>query len=147
MRGTGSGPTRIEELPLGVSVLESTADAVLVIGDRAMRVPHEPFHDVVDLAEAWQALTGLPFVFALWVARGGVDLGDLPEALERSRAAGLAHAADAGPDAWAPAGTRFRDVLRLPDPRLVLRPRGARDRRADAIRRHGGARSAWHRKE
>ena len=32
-------PARVEELPLGVSVLESTADAVLVIGDRAMRVP------------------------------------------------------------------------------------------------------------
>ena len=88
------GPRMVEELPLGVSALESTADAVLVIGDRAMRVPHEPFHDVVDLAEAWHALTGLPFVFALWVARGGVDLGDLPEALERSRAAGLAHAGE-----------------------------------------------------
>ena len=35
-------------------------------------------------------LTGLPFVFALWVARAGVDLGDLPDALEQSRAAGLA---------------------------------------------------------
>ena len=33
-------------------------------------------------------LTGLPFVFALWVARAGVDLGDLPDALEQSRAAG-----------------------------------------------------------
>jgi chorismate dehydratase len=87
-------PAQIEELPLGVSALESTADAVLVIGDRAMRVPHEPFHDVIDLSEAWQTMTGLPFVFALWVARGGVGLGDLPEALARSRAAGLAHAAD-----------------------------------------------------
>ena len=46
----------------------------------------------MDLGEAWHALTGLPFVFALWVARAGVDLGELPEALERSRAAGLAHA-------------------------------------------------------
>jgi chorismate dehydratase len=90
----GVRPGVVEELPLGVSVLESTADAVLLIGDRAMTVPHEPFHDVVDLAEAWQAMTGLPFVFALWVARGGVDLGDLPEALARSRADGLAHAAD-----------------------------------------------------
>ncbi|MGP0063624.1 MAG: menaquinone biosynthetic enzyme MqnA/MqnD family protein [Isosphaeraceae bacterium] len=90
----GVRPKVVEELPLGVSVLESTADAVLLIGDRAMKVPHEPFHDVVDLAEAWKAMTGLPFVFALWVARGGVDLGDLPEALARSRAAGLAHAAD-----------------------------------------------------
>jgi chorismate dehydratase len=90
----GVRPARIESLPLGVPVLESTADAVLVIGDRAMAVPDEPFHEVVDLAEAWKALTGLPFVFALWVARAGADLGDLPDALARSRALGLAHADD-----------------------------------------------------
>ncbi len=89
----GVRPPRIEELPLGVSALESTADAVLVIGDRAMRVPREPFHDVVDLGEAWHGLTGLPFVFAFWVTRAGVDLQDLPEALEQSRKLGLAQAA------------------------------------------------------
>jgi chorismate dehydratase len=88
----GVRPGRIEELPLGVPVQESTADAVLLIGDRAMQVAAGPFHAVVDLAEAWHALTGLPFVFALWVARGGVELGDLPEALARSRAEGLAQA-------------------------------------------------------
>jgi chorismate dehydratase len=77
---------------IGVSALESTADAVLVIGDRAMRVPHESFLEVVDLGEAWHRLTGLPFVFAFWVARGGVDLGELPAALAQSRAMGLAHA-------------------------------------------------------
>jgi chorismate dehydratase len=88
----GVRPGVIEPLPLGVSVLESTADAVLVIGDRAMRVPTAPFHTVVDLAEAWNRLTGLPFVFALWVARREVDLGGLPAALARSRAEGLAHA-------------------------------------------------------
>ena len=90
----GVRPSRIESLPMGVSPLESTADAVLVIGDRAMKVPDASFYSVVDLAEAWNALTGLPFVFALWVARPGLDLGALPEALERSRADGLAHAAD-----------------------------------------------------
>ena len=97
----GSGSTRSTTyVPRGLRScrwasrsLESTADAVLVIGDRAMRVPREPFYDVVDLGEAWHALTGLPFVFALWVAREGVELGDLPEALEQSRAAGLAEAA------------------------------------------------------
>jgi chorismate dehydratase len=88
----GVRPPFVEELPLGVSALESTADAVLVIGDRAMKVPHRPFHAVVDLAEAWVELTGLPFVFALWVARPGLDLDDLLEALERCRAEGLAHA-------------------------------------------------------
>jgi chorismate dehydratase len=85
-------PRQIEELPLGVSALESSADAVLLIGDRAMRVPSESFHDVVDLGEAWHNLTGLPFVFALWVARPDVDLGDLPDALDQSRALGLSHA-------------------------------------------------------
>jgi chorismate dehydratase len=85
-------PPSIEPLPLGVPPLESTADAVLLIGDRAMMVPDAAFHTVIDLAEAWKGLTGLPFVFALWVARAGVDLGPLPEALERSRAEGLAHA-------------------------------------------------------
>ncbi len=90
----GVRPARIESLPLGMPVLESTADAVLVIGDRAMQVPREPFHEVVDLAEAWQSLTGLPFVFALWVARSRVDLGGLPAALARSRAEGLAHASE-----------------------------------------------------
>ncbi|QEH33302.1 Chorismate dehydratase [Aquisphaera giovannonii] len=88
----GCRPGVIEPLPLGVPVLESTADAVLVIGDRAMLVPDEPFHAVADLGEAWRELTGLPFVFALWVVRKGAELGDLPEALGRSRAEGLANA-------------------------------------------------------
>ncbi len=88
----GVRPSTIETLPMGVSPLESTADAVLVIGDRAMKVPDAPFCEVVDLAEAWQTMTGLPFVFALWVVRPGVDLGDLPGLLDRCRADGLAHA-------------------------------------------------------
>ncbi|AGA30185.1 menaquinone biosynthetic enzyme MqnA/MqnD family protein [Singulisphaera acidiphila] len=90
----GVRPSRIELLPMGLPVLESTADAVLVIGDRAMTVPDAPFHEVVDLAEAWNEMTGLPFVFALWVARSGADLGDLPETLARCRTAGLTHASE-----------------------------------------------------
>ena len=88
----GVRPPVVEELPLGVSALESTADAVLVIGDRAMRVPHEPFVAVVDLAEEWHRLTGLPFVFAFWVARAGIELHELPAALAQSRKLGLAAA-------------------------------------------------------
>ena len=89
----GVRPSIVEPLPMGVPVQESTADAVLLIGDRAMRDPDESFHAVVDLADAWRTLTGLPFVFALWVARAGVVLGDLPSALDRSRAEGLANVA------------------------------------------------------
>ena len=41
--------------------------AALIIGDRALlELNHFPF--VYDLAEAWQQMTNLPFVFAAWVA-------------------------------------------------------------------------------
>ena len=36
-------------------------------------------------------LTGMPFVFAAWMARGGVELGNLPERLSRAKAEGLAN--------------------------------------------------------
>jgi chorismate dehydratase len=88
----GLRPARIEQLPMGVPIEESTADAVLLIGDRAMVVDPRPFRAAIDLGEAWNAMTGLPFVFALWVVRAGVELGELPPALARSRAEGLAHA-------------------------------------------------------
>lgn len=41
--------------------------AALIIGDRALvQLKHFPF--VYDLAEAWQKMTNLPFVFAAWVS-------------------------------------------------------------------------------
>lgn len=41
--------------------------AGLVIGDRALlQRQHSTY--IYDLAEAWQEMTGLPFVFAVWVA-------------------------------------------------------------------------------
>jgi chorismate dehydratase len=90
----GVRPRVVEPLPLGVSPLESTADAVLVIGDRAMAVPEGSFAESADLGQAWFELTGLPFVFALWVARRGVELGALPAILLDCKADGLAHAGE-----------------------------------------------------
>lgn len=90
----GVDPKRIESLPMGTPIEESTADAVMLIGDRAMREPSGRFESIVDLAQAWREMTGLPFVFALWVARSEVDLGNLPEALATSRADGLAHSGE-----------------------------------------------------
>lgn len=88
----GVRPERIEPLPMGVPAEESTADAVLLIGDRAMRDPAGSFVETIDLAWAWRELTGLPFVFAVWAVRPGIDLGDLPAALDACRRDGLAHA-------------------------------------------------------
>lgn len=88
----GVRPDRIESLPLDVPAEESTADAVMLIGDRAMRDPAGHFFAIVDLAQAWNEMMGLPFVFALWVTRSGVDLGELPAQLARSKADGLVNA-------------------------------------------------------
>lgn len=49
------------------------ADAALVIGDPALAVePDESRLRKIDLGAEWQALTGLPFVFAVWAGRSGV---------------------------------------------------------------------------
>lgn len=58
-------------LPMSSNPLDSTADAVLVIGDRAMHPDRfkPEFHLDWDLGETWFEETGLPFVFAAWVAR------------------------------------------------------------------------------
>jgi chorismate dehydratase len=63
------------------------ADAALLIGDPALRVPRERFH-VVDLAAEWRALTGLPFVFAVWAVVPGVEERGLAGWLAASLAAG-----------------------------------------------------------
>lgn len=66
----------------------SDADAALIIGDPALRVDRERFR-VLDLAAEWRALTGLPFVFAVWAARPGVALPDLPFYFKSSLRYGL----------------------------------------------------------
>jgi chorismate dehydratase len=66
----------------------------LLIGDKV--VTHEP-HDMphqLDLGQAWKDLTGLPFVFACWTARDGVDVGDLPARLVHALDQGFAHLDD-----------------------------------------------------
>lgn len=80
---------KLQPLPLASSPLDSTADAVLVIGDRAIRSPQEGFCESWDLGEEWTRTTGLPFVFAVWAARPGVDASDLEGALDAARDLGV----------------------------------------------------------
>ena len=58
-------------------------DAQLLIGDKVVVAAPAGHNHQVDLAEAWKDWTGLPFVFAAWMAREGADLGDLPQRLDR----------------------------------------------------------------
>ena len=75
------------------SAEDVTADAVLLIGDRAMRASLPGFAYSYDLGQEWDDWTGLPFVYAVWAVRPGVDLGDVAEALQEARRRGLARVA------------------------------------------------------
>ena len=81
----------LRPLPIGASLGETTADAVMLIGDRAIRPSEEDFHLVWDLGEQWSRWTGLPFVFAMWIARPGVNLRGMDELLAAARDEGVAH--------------------------------------------------------
>ncbi len=59
----------------------------LVIGDRAFRQAHLSPH-MYDLGQAWKDHTGLPFVFATWVANRPLD-PDFISAFNEANAAGL----------------------------------------------------------
>jgi cyclic dehypoxanthinyl futalosine synthase len=64
----------------------------LLIGDAALEIENTFKHEV-DLGQAWKELTGLPFVFAVWVARKGVLNERDALVLQGSLAAGLSERA------------------------------------------------------
>jgi chorismate dehydratase len=83
-------------------------EARLLIGDKVVCEEPPGFEHQYDLGLEWKQMTGLPFVFAVWTAREEVELGDLPERLERAKRLGLEHASElirrfAVPQGW-PAG-------------------------------------------
>lgn len=82
---------RLERLPIGAGVADTTADAILLIGDRAIHPPAGEFVAEWDLGEEWTRWSRLPFVFAMWVARAGVDVTGLADAFEAARDDGLCH--------------------------------------------------------
>lgn len=79
----------LRSLPIGTGIADSTADAVLLIGDRAMFDPCESFVEVWDLGDRWWQWTGLPFVFAAWVARTEAIATTIEPALVAARDCGL----------------------------------------------------------
>jgi len=83
------------EPPPGVdpflAALADGLDAVQLIGDPALAA-HERYPDwtVVDLGSAWAAATGLPFLYAGWMARPDFSFTGLGPILEQAAARGLA---------------------------------------------------------
>jgi chorismate dehydratase len=81
---------------VGMRGAEEESEAELLIGDPALRRVYEGEKRafVYDLSLEWRRLTGLPFVFARWVARGDAtrsELGRLAEMLHRSFSYGMSH--------------------------------------------------------
>lgn len=59
--------------------------AMLLIGDKVVTSAPDPaaYCHQWDLGAAWRQLTGLPFMFAVWMARRDANLGELPVLLQR----------------------------------------------------------------
>ncbi len=94
------------------------ADAVLLIGDRAIHAEGYGAVAQWDLGQQWCDWTGLPFVFAMWTARSGVSVEQIELALARCRDAGLESLEQIAADAagavglpWATCLSYLRDNL------------------------------------
>jgi chorismate dehydratase len=123
-----------EPLPIGCGIETTDADAVLLIGDRAIadsgrnsdsrasssarlslpnvstptgaqerpvfaesysrRPATRNFVEIWDLGSRWTEWTGLPFVFAMWIARPGVDVSEVAGLLGSARDNGVRNLAE-----------------------------------------------------
>ena len=80
----------IELVPLKSYAEARECEAVMLIGDQALDfIRSEPPHAIWDLGAAWFELTGLPFVYAVWALRRGVENDRLKARLREARDFGL----------------------------------------------------------
>jgi chorismate dehydratase len=81
---------RAELVPLPDYEFSPDCDAVLLIGDRAidfLRAGHA--HQIWDLGTAWFELTKLPFVYAVWALRRGLENKELRRHLREAKEFGV----------------------------------------------------------
>ncbi|HWP84268.1 MAG TPA: menaquinone biosynthesis protein [Terriglobia bacterium] len=76
-----------------LAAMLQTCDAALLIGDPAL-VSDFPGLEVYDLAEEWRALTGLPFVFAVWAVRSEAARPELVRLFQESVLYAMEHLAE-----------------------------------------------------
>jgi predicted solute-binding protein len=77
-------------VPLENYAVAKEKDFVLLIGDQAIefqRAPHT--HEIFDLGSAWTELTNLPFVYAVWALRRGVENKELRGELRAAKRFGM----------------------------------------------------------
>jgi len=102
---------QIELLPIGAGLADTSADAVLLIGDRAIGSHRGSFQLIWDLGDEWCRWTGLPFVFAVWAARPGIDVRNIATLLAAARDAGRANLASIAAAEAAPHGLTVPQCL------------------------------------
>ncbi len=82
---------RLELRPLTDMPAEA-CDSVLLIGDKVVTTPLMEHTYDIDLGGAWRALTGLPFVFAVWAAPARQARPELAGVLSAARDRGVSRA-------------------------------------------------------
>ncbi|MBU6409545.1 MAG: menaquinone biosynthesis protein [Verrucomicrobia bacterium] len=76
--------------PLESHSAAAQKDFALLIGDPAIdfrRGPHD--HEIFDLGAAWTELTRLPFVYAAWALRRGIENAELRRELREAKKFGM----------------------------------------------------------
>ncbi len=82
---------RLQPFPAGTAVpVVKPGEAYLYIGDKVVNAapPQEQFPHQLDLGEQWKNLTGLPFVFAMWMMRADAASAELANLLAATQRAG-----------------------------------------------------------
>jgi chorismate dehydratase len=79
--------------PLSANIDFENIEAVVLIGDKTFSLP-EGFTYIYDLAAEWKNFTGLPFVFACWVANREIS-PEQEEELNKALAYGVGHTEEA----------------------------------------------------
>ena len=75
-----------------LAAMLANADAALMIGDPALFVDHAALGATkIDLGEAWTAMTGLPFVWAVWSGRSNAVTSTAVALLNDAARDGAAH--------------------------------------------------------
>ena len=118
---------KLVPFPIDAAPESIAADALLMIGDRAMHPPAGEYVAEWDLGDVWCRWAELPFVFAMWVAGKGSgfrvqgsgdrgqgtddELAELATILSQSRDAGVAHIEQIARDEHARFGLSYDDCL------------------------------------
>ena len=87
---------QLQPLEIEADWRDCSADAVLIIGDRAMKACDSRFPIEFDLGKLWYDWTGLSFVFAVWAARESArcsptELDQISKILSTARDQGIAN--------------------------------------------------------